>query len=105
MDWSQERTLIFLEGYQAEPVVWDPKHKDHKDRNKTHDAWMRLESLVNTGRFEEEKKSLLPTYRGYRRRVEASIKSVAGADDLYHPVWFVYDMMDTFLGHLSANQQ
>ncbi|CAG5040406.1 unnamed protein product [Parnassius apollo] len=32
--WSNEETFKFIELYQNQPVIWNPKHKYHKDKNK-----------------------------------------------------------------------
>ncbi|CAG4981316.1 unnamed protein product [Colias eurytheme] len=37
--WSNERELQFLECYQPEPVLWNPKEVKHKDKQCNHDAW------------------------------------------------------------------
>lgn len=38
--------LQFLEYYQAEPILLDPKQKDHKNKLKNHDAWMRISVIM-----------------------------------------------------------
>lgn len=40
----------------------------------------------------------MATFRGHLRKKKASIKSAAGADDIYKPVWFAYEFMESFLG-------
>lgn len=32
--WSNEETFKFIELYQNHPVIWNPKHGHHKDKNK-----------------------------------------------------------------------
>ncbi|XP_045504526.1 uncharacterized protein LOC123701174 [Colias croceus] len=39
IQWSQEQTMLFLETLQAEPFIWDPSEKSHKDKKKVNDAW------------------------------------------------------------------
>ncbi|KAH9630270.1 hypothetical protein HF086_012455 [Spodoptera exigua] len=46
--WSNEESLSFLEHYQMEPCIWNPKDANHKDKKKQADAWIRLAEL--TGR-------------------------------------------------------
>ncbi|KAH9640457.1 hypothetical protein HF086_018123 [Spodoptera exigua] len=50
--WSNEESLSFLEHYQMEPCIWNPKDANHKDKKKQADAWIRLAEL--TGRPQSE---------------------------------------------------
>lgn len=34
MSWSNDDTFKFIELYQSEPTIWDPKHLQHKDKKK-----------------------------------------------------------------------
>ncbi|GBP78603.1 hypothetical protein EVAR_65031_1 [Eumeta japonica] len=40
--WPHSEILNFLEFYRAETIIWNPKHKNHKDKNKVSDAWNRI---------------------------------------------------------------
>lgn len=42
MDWSNEISLMFLEYYENEVCLWNPKDKHHKDKKKVADAWARI---------------------------------------------------------------
>jgi hypothetical protein len=46
-DWSSELVLEFLELYQAEPTLYDPKHPAHKNKMKVNDAWMRIKLALS----------------------------------------------------------
>jgi hypothetical protein len=46
-DWSIELVLEFLELYQAEPTIYDPKHPAHKNKMKVNDAWMRIKQMTS----------------------------------------------------------
>lgn len=91
--------LQFLEYYQAEPILWDPKQKDHKNKLKIHDAWMRLSEImeISVPDLKKKRDSLLSSYRSYKTKVKRSLSSGAGVDDVYKPVWFAYELMDSFL--------
>jgi hypothetical protein len=41
-DCSNELVLEFMELYQAEPTIYDPKHPAHKNNMKVNDAWLPL---------------------------------------------------------------
>jgi len=98
-DWSNEFTLKFLELYQNEPVIWDPMHLYHKDRKQINDAWVRLSRQLECPVTELKKKkdSLMATFRGHLRKKKASIRSGAGVNDIYKPIWFAYEYMESFL--------
>ncbi|XP_045491091.1 uncharacterized protein LOC123690974 [Colias croceus] len=100
IQWSQEQTMLFLETLQAEPFIWDPSEKSHKDKKKVNDAWVRIRDVfeIPVEELKKKKDSLFATYRGYYRKIEASLKSGAGADDVYRPVWFAFEFMNSFLG-------
>lgn len=34
MSWSNEVTFEFIDLYRNEPVIWNPRHEFHKDKNK-----------------------------------------------------------------------
>lgn len=99
-DWSHELILEFLDVYQHEPVLWDPMHTWHKDKTKINDAWFRISEILQrpVSELKKKKDSLMATFRGHLRKKKASIKSAAGADDIYKPVWFAYEFMESFLG-------
>jgi hypothetical protein len=61
-DWSNELVLEFLELYQAEPTIYDPKHPAHKNKMKVNDAWMRIKRAlsVDFSVAEIKKKERLP---------------------------------------------
>lgn len=100
--WSNERELQFLECYQTEAVLWNPKDVKHKDKQCIHDAWVRISEHMEIPVAELKKKrdSLMATYRSHKRRVIASIQSGAAADSVYKPIWFAYELMDSFLNNI-----
>ncbi|KAL4091735.1 hypothetical protein QTP88_026382 [Uroleucon formosanum] len=94
-------TIKFLELYEAESAIWDAKDKNHKLKHKVHDAWKRISLDMNNIPIEElkaKKKSLMATFRSLLKKKKASIRSGAGADDVFQPIWFAYDIMERFLG-------
>ncbi|KOB67483.1 Uncharacterized protein OBRU01_14415 [Operophtera brumata] len=98
--WSNDRELVFLECYQAEPVLWQAQHEGHQNKNKTHDAWTRISAIMEIPVPDLKKKrdSLMSSYRTYRKKVKDSIHSGASTDEVYKPIWFAYETMDSFLG-------
>ncbi|KAF9408914.1 hypothetical protein HW555_006826 [Spodoptera exigua] len=68
--WSNEESLSFLEHYQMEPCIWNPKDANHKDKKKQADAWIRLAEL--TGRpvkeIKNKKEILMTTFRKHLKK-------------------------------------
>ncbi|CAK1578359.1 unnamed protein product [Parnassius mnemosyne] len=102
MDWSQEETLQFLELYQAERIIWDPKHIMHKNTQKMNDAWNRISEVMcrPLAELKIKKNSLMATFRQHLRRKKQSIKSGASIDVIYNPIWVYYEIMENFLAQV-----
>ncbi|VVC86978.1 unnamed protein product [Leptidea sinapis] len=102
--WSggNERELEFLECFQREPVLWNSKDTKHKDKQYVHDAWMRISEHMGIPVVDLKRKrdSLMATYRGHKRKIVASTLSGAGAETVYKPIWFAFDLMDSFLNDI-----
>ncbi|CAK1597890.1 unnamed protein product [Parnassius mnemosyne] len=98
-DWSDETTLLFLESYQNEQCIWNPKDVNHKNRKKVNDAWTRLCVIMNksVNELKSKKEILMATFRRHLNKKKDSIRSGAGANDTYKPIWFAYDLMESFL--------
>ncbi|KAF9413380.1 hypothetical protein HW555_008362 [Spodoptera exigua] len=77
--WSNEESLSFLEHYQMEPCIWNPKDANHKDKKKQADAWIRLAEL--TGRpvkeIKNKKEILMTTFRKHLKKKRESMRSGA----------------------------
>jgi hypothetical protein len=101
MDWSNEVTLEFLRLYELEPVIWDPKERQHKDRSSVGAAWKRIEASLNikcsVQELKKKKESLMATFRPLLKRVKASMKTGKDADDIFKPSWFAFETMAKFL--------
>jgi len=102
-DWTNEISIKFVELYQTEEILWNAKHRNHKDKAKMNDAWCRISKILNISieDLKNKKNSIMATFRGHLRKKKASIKSGAGQNDIYRPIWFLYDQMESFLGKLN----
>lgn len=100
MEWSNELVLEFLELYEKEPCIWNPKHPQHKIR-KVQDAWdsisRNLSQKYSINDLKKKKDSLMATYRKLINKVKASKKAGAGSDSTFKPEWFAYEVMARFL--------
>lgn len=45
-EWTNDKMMDFLEHYQSEPILWDPKHQGHKDKKNVNDRWLRISELL-----------------------------------------------------------
>lgn len=99
MEFNNEFSLKFLAHYRTEPALWDALSPQYKDRKENVDAWIRLsESLqIPIPELKKKKDSLMATFRGHKRKKEASIRSGATGSDIYKPIWFAYEIMESFL--------
>ncbi|XP_072393914.1 uncharacterized protein [Diabrotica undecimpunctata] len=99
-DWTNDFTYKFLEAYQNEPILWNPLHASHKDKKKVNDGWIRLGQNLDipVAILKKKKDSLRATFRQQFRKKRDSIK--LGSTDVYKPVWFAYELMESFLGNI-----
>ena len=106
MEWSNELILEFLDLYEQEPCIWNPKHSLHKVRNSVHDSWKNISQNLSVqysiSDLKKKKDSLMATFRKLNNKVKASKKTGSGLDDIYKPDWFAYESMAKFLH--SVNQ-
>ncbi|XP_015373732.1 PREDICTED: uncharacterized protein LOC107168738 [Diuraphis noxia] len=106
MEWSNELILEFLDLYELEPCIWNPKHPQHKIRNSINDSWENISKNLSVpysiSDLKKKKDSLMVTFRKLVNKVKASKKTGWGLDDIYKPDWFAYEAMAKFLH--SVNQ-
>lgn len=43
----------------------------------------------------------MATFRGHLRKKKASIKSGVSQSDVYRPIWFLFNQMESFLGKVN----
>lgn len=74
------------------PVLWDPKHKNHKNRNSLSNAWQNIAKEISiditVDALRKKKESLMSTYRTLAKKVRDSCTTGSGAKDIYEPIWF-----------------
>lgn len=99
--WNNDLELILIESLHAEPVLWNSKHKYYRNNNSKHDAWKRISEILNNipvAECKRKKDSLMSSYRAYKKKVRDSMTSGASTADIYKPIWFAYETLDSFLG-------
>lgn len=101
MEWSNDLIVEFLELYEGEPAIWNPKDPKHKNRNLVHDSWKRIESNLSVkcsvADLKKKKETLMATYRKLLQKVKRSSGTGSGTDDVYKPDWFAFEYMHKFL--------
>jgi hypothetical protein len=72
MSWSNALILEFVSIYEGYPIIWDPKHVGHKNRNEVVDAWEEIHKKMSTpvSVTDLKKKGML----SWRRIAASSIK-------------------------------
>ncbi|CAG9785648.1 unnamed protein product [Diatraea saccharalis] len=91
--------MAFLEAYQSETCIWNPKDMDHKDKKKVADAWSRISHDLKkpVKELKAKKEILMTTFRKHFKKKQDSIRSGAGTEDIYKPCWFAFEFMESFL--------
>lgn len=69
-DWSEDPVHLFLEAYQNEKCIWNPKDVHHKNRKKVNDAWTRLSEIMNKSvkELKNKKEVLMATFRRHYKK-------------------------------------
>lgn len=102
MEWTNEVIFKFLDLYESEPVIWNPRNVYHKDRSYVHDAWIRVQAQMSVEcslkELKWKKENLMSTYRKAAMKVRNSVKT----GQVYKPEWFAYDKMASFLDPVYA---
>ncbi|PSN42036.1 hypothetical protein C0J52_12277 [Blattella germanica] len=97
---SREFLTDFISHYESFPCLWRVKSKEYSDRDKKGEAYERLvekfkEIDVNASRETVVKKinSLRSVYRKELAKVNKSIRSGAGEDEIYKPSLWYFDLL------------
>lgn len=80
MEWNQAKTLIFIDHYRKKPILWDPRHPEHYNKFKKHDAWQQLAEEMEASEEECKRKmtSLLASLRREKAKVMKSKRTGTG---------------------------
>jgi len=67
MEWTNELTIEFLDLYEKENLIWDPKDQLHSNRNIVSDTWKKIKDSmsipVDIKELKKKKESLMSTFR------------------------------------------
>ncbi|XP_028140087.2 uncharacterized protein LOC114334246 [Diabrotica virgifera virgifera] len=108
MSMSPEETFRFIELYQIENCLWNRKNRCHKNKNIINDSWKRIADTMGVPILElkRKKENLLSTFRVNLKKKMSSLKSGAGEEEVFQPIWPFYEAMEAFLAdvYTSASQ-
>jgi hypothetical protein len=66
LEWSNELVLEFLDLYQAQPIIYNPKHSAHKNKLKVNDAWEGIKRALSVdasiSNMKKKKDSLMASF-------------------------------------------
>ncbi|KAL7644892.1 UNVERIFIED_CONTAM: hypothetical protein RMT77_004709 [Armadillidium vulgare] len=104
--WSNELVLQFLDLYENEPILWNPSHYQHKNREEIYDAWKRIRENMNVDfsvyELKKKKDSLMAAYRTIVNKQKEKNKN---GDEEYKPIWFAFEKMASFLKGRSQQKE
>lgn len=97
---SREFLTEFIQLYQQFPCLWQVKSKEYSDRNKKNAAYEELVikmKEVDKNATKETVVKKINTIRGCFRKehkkVQNSLKSGSGTEDIYHPSLWYYHLL------------
>lgn len=101
-EWSNENALYFIQLYKQEEILWNTRHRGHKDRVLVDNAWTRLamamKNKFSIKQLKAKKVALMSTYRKINNKVLSKKVDITSHDSV--PDWFAYKALDQFLhGH------
>lgn len=99
MSWTNEMCLEFLVLYKQEPILWNPKYPNAKNRTAVMEAWSRIKSSISIQisitDLKKKKESLMTSYR-------TNVKKKLETGGKYYIQWFAFDIMDSFLADIYS---
>jgi hypothetical protein len=92
MEWSNEKTIEFVEDYRGFTCLWRSSDPDYKDRIKRGDAQQYLAGNYGL-QTRKAVKNKIKSLRSYFHKIHSEAKrrkSGNGRDDVVEPNWFLY---------------
>lgn len=102
MKWSLDKTLELVELFRLNPISWNCKLSDYKNRDKRHDALNEIANSINVEKYEVGRKiKNLSSYfaresKTVRGEQFVNTKSGSGAS-VYEGKWFAFKSMEFIL--------
>nr|XP_012221800.1 PREDICTED: uncharacterized protein LOC105671868 [Linepithema humile] len=92
MEWSEKEIVKLIECYKEEPVLWNVKLTDYRNKNKKNNAWNNISVKLKIDKMEIERKMkvLLAEYRREKQKTDKKLKAGIGTNEVYSTSWFGY---------------
>lgn len=94
MEWSNEKTVQFIEDYRNAPELWNVTLREYKNNKQKMDTFKRLANQYECSVDEVKKK--IKNLRSAFHRERKRLQKGSGASPVKGKVWFGYDLL-TFL--------
>lgn len=90
MEWSKDMTLKFIELYENNNIIWDPRNKNHFNKLLKNDAWNKIAIDLSTHSSYEisadecrkKMQTLLSSFRRERAKWKRSFATGKGNDEV-----------------------
>lgn len=110
MKWSENDTVKFVELYREYECLWDVTKQSYRNNQMRVGALERIVKEMNIDGFtiaeaRQKIKSLRNTYNQELQKIEKSIKSGMGGDDVYTPALKWFHIMDAFVRRTKEKRQ
>lgn len=93
LNWSNEKTIDFLNHIHAHPEVWDVKTESYKNRDAKRDGWAEISEIFGITSDEAYRK--FKSLRTYAKNEEKKKKRSCGG--FKSVKWFAYDAISFIL--------
>ncbi|KAL3286952.1 hypothetical protein HHI36_001438 [Cryptolaemus montrouzieri] len=93
---SREFLTDFIALYESFPSIWSVKSKEYSNREKKGEAYEKLVEINATATRDTVVKKVNPLRSVYRKelgKVNKSIRSGAGEDEMYKPYLWYFDLL------------
>lgn len=98
--WSKEFIRHFIEVYKSYPCLWKVRSKDYTNKNLKNKTYEKLVEVCKTIYPDANKDYVIKKIQSFRgsfrkeaKKVAESMRSGAGADDVYVPTLWYYDLL------------
>jgi hypothetical protein len=80
MQWDREKTLLLIDKYRENTILWDPRHEEHYNKLRRNDAWVELANEMDTDAEACKRKviSLLASLRREKAKMKKSTRTGQG---------------------------
>lgn len=99
MEMSSDEVFQFLDLFEKENLLWNPKNPLNKNRGEVQNSWARIHAAFpvecSITELKRKRDALMATFRPLLRRVKASLNN--GSEDVFKPTWYAYERMAKFL--------